>query len=256
MDLELAGKIALVTGAAGNSIGREIARQLAAEGAQTVILARRGELLAKLQDEIESAGGKRPLAIVGDITDGGMFSRTRDQVLREFGRLDIMVNAAGGGLRFPSDPDEDVQDQAWDHGFATTFTPARKLASAFLPVMQKRKWGRIIYVTGTLEVSKYGPTQATKIAVATWAKGLACEVGKYGITVNCVAPSFSHTEQGKRRFPTPESEAKVMAHSRNPIGYFSEPYDIAYMATFLCSPKARYITGKVIYVDGGTHRAL
>ena len=256
MDLELTGKIALVTGAAGNSIGRAIAVSLAAEGAQTVILARRGNLLAALQDEIEKAGGKRPLAIAADVTDSSMFSKLRDQVLREFGHLDIIVNAAGGGLNFPDDPDEDVQDKAWDRGFALNFTAARKVASAFLPVMRQRKWGRIIFLTGTIEPHKYNMTQATKVATATWAKELSCEVGKFGITVNCVAPSFSHTDQGKRRFPTPESEAKVMAKVDNPIGHFSEPHDIAYMVTFLCSPKARYVTGKLIYVDGGTHRAM
>ena len=256
MDLELTGKIALVTGAAGNSIGHAIAKALAAEGAQTVEIARRGNLLAPLQDEIENAGGKRPLAIAADVTDRSAFSKVRDQVLQEFGHLDIMVNAAGGGLNLPTDTDENVQDQAWDRGFALNFTAARKVASAFLPVMQERKWGRIIYITGNLEPHKYNMTHATKTAVATWAKGLSCEVGKYGITVNCVAPSFSHTEQGKRRFPTPESEAKVMANVDNPLGYFSEPHDIAYMVTFLCSPKARYITGKLIYVDGGTHRAM
>src|SRR5258706_10988018 len=106
MNLELAGKIALVTGASAASMGREIAKVLAAEGAQTVILARRGNLLATLQDEIEKAGGKRPLAITADLSERSVFDKVRDQVLQRFGHLDILVNSAGGSRALPTDEDE------------------------------------------------------------------------------------------------------------------------------------------------------
>ena len=255
MDLELSGKIALVAGA-GDSIGREIAKVLAAEGVQTVVLAHRGDLLEKLQNEIEKAGGKRPLAIVADLAERSVFKKVRDQVLQEFGHLDIMVNAAGTSLSLPADPDENVQDKAWEHAFALNFTPAHKLANAFFPVMQKRKWGRIIYVTGSLEPQRFTSAHASISSATAFAKGLSIEGGKYGITVNCILPGRIHTEQSSSEFPTAESEANEVAHAGIPLGYFGEPYDIAYMAAFLCSPKARYTNGECIYIDGGLHRAL
>ena len=229
---------------------------LAAEGAQTVVLARRGDLLAMLRDEIEKTGGKRPLAIAADVTDRSIFSNIRDQVLQEFGHLDIMVNAAGASLSLPTDPDENVQDEAWERAFAVNFTPARKLASAFLPVMQERKWGRIIYVTDSLEPYRYASAHATRSSATALGKGLSREFGKWGITVNCILPGRIHTEQSSHEFPTAESEAHEVAHAGIPLGYFGEPYDIAYLATFLCSPKARYVNGECIYIDGGLHRAM
>src|SRR3989304_6340183 len=132
MDLELAGKIALVTGASAG-IGRGIAKVLAAEGAQTVIVARRGNLLVTLQDEIEKAGGKRPLAITADLFDRSVPGKIRDQVLQHFGHIDILVNNAGagmGGVKLPLDADDD----AWDKSFTLNFTSVRKMAQTFLPV--------------------------------------------------------------------------------------------------------------------------
>ena len=251
MDLELAGKIALVTGASAG-IGRGIAKVLAAEGAQTVVLARRSNLLATLQDEIEKAGGKRPLAITADLYDRGVPGKVRDQVLQHFGHLDILVNNAGGSRPIPLDADDD----AWDESFAINFTPARKMARAFLPVMQKRKWGRIINITGTLEPRHLSANGTAKAGVTAWAKGLSREIGKYGITVNCIVPGTIHSEQMDTRIlPTPESQAQFV-QANVPVGFFGEPYDIAHTVAFLCSPKARYITGQRVHVDGGHHRGL
>ncbi len=254
MDLELAGKIALVTGASAG-IGRGIATVLAAEGAQTVIVARRAELLATLQDEIAKAGGKRPLAITADLCDRATPGKVRDEVLQQFGRLDILVNNAGAGMGGKK-LSLDAEDEAWDRAFALNFTAPRKMAQAFLASMQERKWGRIINITGNMEpenVSAQGPAKA---GVAMWAKGLAKSVGKHGITVNCVVPGTIHSEQmDKKKFPTPESQARyVEVHV--PVGFFGEPYDIGNMVAFLCSPRARYVTGQRIHVDGGRHRGV
>ena len=99
MDLDLAGRIAVVTGASAG-IGREIAKLLATEGVQTIVIARRGNLLSTLQDEIETRGGKRPLAITEDLYDRGAPGRIREQTLRTFGHIDILVNNAGRGAAF------------------------------------------------------------------------------------------------------------------------------------------------------------
>lgn len=272
MDLELSGKIAVVTGASVG-IGREITRVLAAEGAQTVVIARRGNLLAALQQEIEKTGGKAPLAIEADLYESSAPRQIRDTVLKNFDYIDILVNNAGRGAVFrgssfdhlgyadetaggtKQSPEALVED-AWEKSFAINLTAVRRMTHAFLPVMQKRNWGRIINITGSMEPKAENAVNAAKAGVHAWAKGLSREIGKYGITINCLAPGRIHSEQiHKRLYPTPESEQQFAA-ANIPLGVFGEPYDMAYMAAFLCSPKARYITGQRMYIDGGLHRAL
>jgi 3-oxoacyl-[acyl-carrier protein] reductase len=135
MDLELKGRVAVVTGCSVG-IGRETARILAAEGVQTVVVARRGELLATLSDEIEAAGGLRPLAVTMDLYDRSSPARLRDAVLGAFGPADILVNNAGGSRPIPWN----APDDAWDESFAINFTAVRKTTQAFLPGMIERRW--------------------------------------------------------------------------------------------------------------------
>jgi 3-oxoacyl-[acyl-carrier protein] reductase len=254
MDLELAGKVALVTGASAG-IGREIARVLAAEGVQTVVLARRGERLAALQDEIEKAGGKRPLAITADLYDRQVPQQARDQVKQHFGYIDILVNNAGAGSLGAHTP-LDESDNFWDQSLAINFTAARKMTHAFLPMMKARKWGRIVNITGNLEPPHESTSSFAKAGAMAWAKGLSRDVGKYGITVNCVVPGSIHSEQTDTRiFPTPESQAEF-ARVHVPLGFFGEPRDVANMVVFLCTPLARFTTGERIHVDGGRHRGV
>ena len=250
MNLELEGRVAVVTGCSVG-IGREIAKSLALEGAQTIVIARRGELLATLQDEIERAGGARPLAIAIDLYDRGTPEKIRDQVLAAYGHVDILVNNAGGSRPMPVD----ATDDAWDEAFAVNFTAVRKLTQVFLPTMQARKWGRIINITGSAEPTAVNGAAAAKGAVLQWAKGLSHAIGKFAITVNCLAPGRIHSEQiDQRMHPTPASQAEFAKDI--PLGEFGEPEDMANLVTFLCSPRARYITGERIHVDGGLHRAV
>jgi 3-oxoacyl-[acyl-carrier protein] reductase len=250
MDFELGGRVAVVTGGSVG-IGREIARVLAAEGAQTAVVARRQHLLETLQEEIRTIGGSRPHAVAMDLADRTSPPRLRDEVLATFGHVDILVNNAGGSR--PLSPE--AADEAWDESFAINFTAVRKLTQAFLPVMQGRRWGRIITITGSSEPSSLNAAGAAKAGVHAWSKGLSRVVGSFGITVNCVAPGRIHSEQiDQRLHPTPESQAEFSRQI--PLGYFGEPRDVAYLVAFLCSPKARYITGERIHVDGGLHRGL
>lgn len=250
MDLELNDRVAVVTGAS-SGIGREIARVLAAEGARTVVIARRGNLLADLAAEIEKDGRIRPLVITADLYDRASPEKIRDQILGQFGHVDILVNDAGGsrGTRI------DAADEVWDESFALNFTAVRKLTQAFLPSMQERLWGRIINITGGKEPhGGVSASNAAKAAVHAWAKGLSRDIGKFGININCIGPGRIHSEQiDQRMYPTAESQANFAKGI--PVGVFGEPYDVAYMVAFLCSPKARYVTGEHIYVDGGLHRA-
>lgn len=251
MDLELDGKIAVVTGAS-TGIGRAIAKALADEGAQTVVIARRTHLLEILQQEIAEGGGKRPLVIGADLYDRGAPERIREQVVQHFGRADILVNDAGGSRKTTLDASDDV----WDESFAINFTAVRKMAHAFLTTMQQQRWGRILNVTGSMEPRVFNAANAAKAGVHAWAKGLSRVIGKDGITINSLQPGRIHSEQiDQRVHPTPEDQEQF-AKANIPLGYFGDPEDMANLAAFLCSRKARYITGQRIYVDGGLHYAI
>jgi len=250
MDLELRGRNAVVTGCSVG-IGREIARVLAAEGASTLVIARRGELLKTLQDEIEGAGWKRPHAPATDLAERASAARVRDEALARLGHVDILVNNAGGSRPTAVDSPDGV----WDESFAINFSAVRKLAQAFLPGMIERRWGRIINVTGTSEPGGTNAAGPAKAAVHAWAKALSRDVGRHGVTVNCLAPGRIHSEQiDERLHPTRESQEQFSRQI--PLGYFGDPSDMAYLVAFLCSPKARYISGERIHVDGGLHRAI
>jgi 3-oxoacyl-[acyl-carrier protein] reductase len=250
MDLELSGKIAVVTGTSVG-LGREIAKVLAAEGARTVVISRRANLLTTLQDEIERAGGARPVALPLDLHTPDAPAKIRDAAISAYGRVDILVNNAGGSRPIPWDS----PDAAWDESFSINFTAVRRTTQALLPGMIERRWGRILCVTGSAEPSGVNAAVAAKAGVHAWAKGLSREIGRHGITINCLSPGRVHSEQiDQRLHPTPESQAEF---ARNiPLGYFGDPSDVAFLAAFLCSPKARYITGERIHVDGGLHHAV
>jgi 3-oxoacyl-[acyl-carrier protein] reductase len=250
MDLELRGKVAVVTGASVG-IGREIAKVLASESVQTAVVARRANLLATLREEIQRAGGPQPLVLPIDLYGPDAAARIRDAALSAYGRVDILINNAGGSRTIPWDS----PDAAWDESFSLNFTAVRRTTQALLPGMIERRWGRILCVTGSAEPSTVNAAVAAKAGVHAWAKGLSREIGRHGVTINCLAPGRIHSEQiDMRLHPTPESQAEF---ARNiPLGYFGDPCDVAFFAAFLCSPKARYITGERIHVDGGLHRSV
>ena len=250
MDLELKDKVAVVTGTSVG-LGREIARVLAAEGTQTIVIARRAHLLTTLQDEIERAGGPRPLALPLDLYTPDAPAKVRDAALAAYGRVDILINNAGGSRPIPWDS----PDAAWDESFSINFTAVRRMTQTLLPGMIDRRWGRVLCVTGSAEPSGVNAAVAAKAGVHAWAKGLSREIGRHGITINCLSPGRIHSEQiDERLHPTAESRAEFAKNI--PLGYFGEPSDLAYLAAFLCSPRARYITGERIHVDGGLHRAV
>ena len=243
MDLELKGRTALVTGASAG-IGRGIARALAAEGVRLAVTARRRDRLEDLQRE---AGA--PMAIIEqDFMAEGASQRIAEGAVAALGPIDILVNNAGGSRSFKLDADE----QQWEEALTLNFTRQRQLAHALLPGMIERQWGRIVNITGKSEPEGINGAFAAKAAMHAWAKGLSREVGKFGITVNSIPPGRIHSEQILRNY-TPEYR-KWQAEHEIPMGRYGEPADIAALVCFLASPKAGYITGAVIPVDGGLRR--
>ena len=249
MDLQLAGKIALVTGAS-IGLGRTITELLAEEGCRLAILARRSQLLNELAEAIANKGHERPLVIVEDVTADGMDERVRAQVEDKFGRLDILVNNAGG-----SRPMQGLgSEEEWAEAMLLNFIAARRLTHAFIPAMRARKFGRIINVTGGDEPVGMNAAVPPNGATHIWAKALSREVGGDGVTVNSIPPGRIHSEQIDRRLLPNEAVQKAWAEENCPAGYIGEPEDLAVLVAFLCSPRARYINGQVIHVDGGARR--
>ena len=247
MDLQLSDKTALVTGASAG-IGRAIAKGLAVEGARTAIVARRTELLEGLAVEIVTEGGAGPCIITADVMDEESIAHIAREAREGLGRVEILVNCAGGSRPMPVDAPED----RWEEAMTLNFTRVRQLTHALLPGMIDSGWGRIVNITGKSEPEGLNAAFSAKAAVHAWAKGLSREIGRYGITVNCIPPGRIMSEQIERNYP-PEYRAEHAA-KEIPMGRYGEPEELACLAVFLASPLACYITGAVLPVDGGLRR--
>jgi len=248
MDLQLKGKTALVTGAS-QGIGRAIASMLAAEGVKICIAARRRNLLDALAQEITAAGGTTPAIVECDIMQDGAPQKLADAARAALGRIDILVNSAGGSR--PAIP-IDAPEEEWDSVITLNFTRVRQLTHAVLPDMIKNRWGRVINISGKSEPDALLAASPAKAAVHAWSKGLSREVGKHGITVNCIPPGRIMSEQIRRKY-SDEFRAKESAHDI-PLGRYGKPEELAALAVFLSSPLACYITGTLMPVDGGLRR--
>ena len=248
MDLQLRDKTALVTGAS-MGIGRAIAKGLAAEGVKIAIAARRRNLLEALADEIGAAFGARPAIIEIDVVPEGAPEKLAQAARKALGHVDILVNSAGG-----SQPPigVDAPEQAWNDAMTLNFIRVRQLTHAVIPSMVENNWGRIVNITGKSEPERLIAATPAKAAVHAWSKGLSREVGKHGITVNCIPPGRIMSEQIRRKY-SDEFRAQQSA-TEIPVGRYGEPEELAALAVFLASPLARYITGAVLPVDGGLRR--
>jgi len=245
VDLQLSEKTALVTGAS-QGIGRAIAKGLAAEGVHVAIAARRTGMLNDLADDIERAGGTPPLVIEADLYKKERPERLVATAAQKLGRIDILINAAGGSRAVRID----ASLEKWDEGMMVNFFRLRELSHAAIPGMQQHGYGRIINITGSSEPRGLNVANSAKAAVHAWAKGLSREVAKYGITINSLQPGRIRTEQILRMHPTLKDRADYAAREI-PMGRFGEPEEFANVAVFLASPGAGYVTGTVLPIDGG-----
>ncbi len=248
MDLQIKDKVALVTGASVG-IGEGIAKVLAEEGCKVAITARRDDLLNRVADEIETAGHERPLVIKQDIMADDAAENIKKSIDDAYGRLDVLVNNAGAAVPAPIGTEE----QVWIDVMNLNWWAVRRVSDLFIPEMVERKYGRIINITGTMEPFGINAATCAKAAVQAWSKGLSREHSKDGVTSNCIIPGRIHSEQNRRGFPTLEDEL-AFAAQHIPAGEFGDPDDIGNLVAFVASPKARMISGSVMYVDGGMKR--
>lgn len=247
MDLHVNGKTALVTGAS-QGLGRAIVKALAAEGVRVFATARNPELLASLATEIERDGGVVPTVFEQDFMAEDGPKRIAETALSVLGHLDILVNNAGGSRPMAIDAPE----EQWVEGMTLNFDRHRQLTQALLPNFLARKAGSIVSISGNLEPEVVNAAMVAKAGLVVWSKGLSEQLGEHGITVNCIQPGLIDTAQIRRLYPG--DERRKFAEREIAMRDFGEPEDVGNAVAFLVSPRARYITGIVLTVDGGMRR--
>ena len=248
MDLQFNGKTALVTGAS-QGIGRAIAVALARESVTVALAARRVDVLKQLAQEIKAERCPEPVVIEADLYRPEAPAQLAAAARAKLGHVDILVNSAGGSRPVPWE----APKEAWEEGMLLNFTRLREITHEVVPGMIERRWGRVIHLTGTSEPRAPNAAFPAKAAVHVWAKGMSRAVAKYGVTINSIQPGRIMSEQILRLHPTEENR-REFCEREIPIGRFGEPEEIADLAVFLASPRANYITGTVIPVDGGMYR--
>jgi 3-oxoacyl-[acyl-carrier protein] reductase len=248
MDLELKNKVAIVTGSA-RGLGAATARRLAQEGASVVIT----DIMADLAHETAAslrAQGYSAHCVPADITKAADVQRLVDETIGAFGAIHILVNNAGA----PRDKYlVKMSEEDWDFVMDVMLKGSFLASRAVMPHMIQSGWGRIVNISSRAHFGN--PTQANystaKAGLIGMAKALALEEGRYGITVNCVAPGFMETEM-IRALPTYEA-IKERAINAQPIKRPGRPEDVADAVAFLASDRAGFISGEVLHVTGGRY---
>jgi 3-oxoacyl-[acyl-carrier protein] reductase len=257
MDLKLNNKVAIVL-AASKGLGKAIALGLSQEGAKVIIGSRDADELNKTANEIKQATGNDVVAIPVDVSDAGQLSSFIKQAAETFGRIDILLNNAGGP---PFDKFENFDDEQWQKAFELNLLSFARTSKQVLPYMQNTGSGRIInIISGSVKAVLGNSVLSTamRMGVVGMAKLMADEYGPYNITVNNVAPGLILTDRIKHTMPKdvdPEQAIKDKAKSI-PLGRIGKPEELAALVTFLASEQASYISGTTIQVDGGANRAI
>jgi len=264
MDLGLAGKRALVTGASAG-LGAAVAAELVAEGAAVVINGRDDRRLSQAADRIEQATGVRPGRAVGDISRPAdrvkVINAAREQLPE--GVIEILVSNTGGP---PPGAFLDHSGNVWTEASQLLLESAIGLTRAVLSGMIERKWGRLIYITSVAVLQPVDDlilSNTYRAGLTGFCKTVSNTYAAHGITANCVCPGYTATERlaelMKSRADKAGTTPKEFAHALSetiPARRVGRPEELAALVTFLASDRAAYITGASIPVDGGSHRGL
>jgi len=248
----LAGKIALITGSS-QGIGFGIARGLGQAGATIILNGRNAERLNRAVSTLSQEG----LKVFGysfDVSNSSQIDQKISAIEREVGPIDILVNNAGIQRRGPL---ETIEESVWREVIETNLTAVFLTTKRVVKGMIDRRSGKIINICSLMsEISRptIAPYTASKGAVKMLTKGMAVEWAKYNIQVNGIGPGFIVTEMNKPLLEDQKFDA--MVRSRTPAGRWGEPSDLAGAAIFLASRASDYITGQIIYVEGGLLSAL
>ncbi|WP_341528345.1 SDR family oxidoreductase [Nostoc sp. UHCC 0302] len=256
MDLQLKGKVALVT-AASKGLGKATARQFAREGAKVAICAR-SELIEKAAAEIETETGAEVLALRADVTRQEDIERIINATVEKFGGLDILVTNAGGP---PAGTFNDTDLATWETSFNLTLLSAVRLIKYAQPHLQKSSAAAILTITSTTTkqpAQNMVLSNSIRLAVIGLTKTLSQELGSEQIRVNSILPGWTYTERVDEIITariaktgnTKEAEI-ASVNAAVPLGRMGTPEEFANVAVFLCSPAASFVNGVMLQVDGG-----
>jgi NAD(P)-dependent dehydrogenase (short-subunit alcohol dehydrogenase family) len=270
MDLGLKGKHAIVTGGS-LGIGKAIARELAREGVDVAIVARSRDRLEAAAKEIAAETGRRVIAMPTDVTSREQVDSMVAQAASQLGGLHILVNSGSspGGSASATGPIETVVDDDLLQDFNTKYMGALRCSRAVIPFMKQQSWGRIINISGTNSRNAgnlSGGARNTSLVHMT--KTLAVQLGRFGITVNCVHPGTTRTERTPSLLAKQAAEQKISAEEvekrtfapdaprGNAICRMVDASEIAYVTAFLASDKSWAISGELVVATGGAGRSV
>lgn len=253
MNLNLKNKVAIVLGAS-KGLGKACAKALAMEESFVVIGSRDGDVLKNTAAELTKETGSKILAAATDVTIQKDLENIVDRAIEEFGRVDVLVNNAGGP---PAGKFESFNDNQWQSAFETNLLSAVRMSRLVLPYMRKSGSGRIINLVSVAvkqPIDNLILSNSIRAGVVGMAKTLSRELAADNITVNNIATGLFSTQRIKQLYDTEEKMKNVIKDI--PMGRLGVPEELADLVCFLASEKASYITGATIQIDGGLCKSL